>query len=439
MWVEEISLDNIKCFDKQSIRTGSTKQSCPWVTFLGENGTGKSTVLQALALLMAGPEGAAQLLKPLGWLKDENRPGKMTIRLHQGENDPGQYGGEKKERKVFQYTFYVTGEQRQLINNKVFTEPIIAEDTNSRAIPWLRENALLPKGKGWFGAGYGAFRRLTRSNRIIVPSLQQPLRYTNFYSQFKEDEALEAFETWLVYLDYRISKSDDKLAEKQKIWGIKAINELLPEGNEFDSIDENGRIWFKTGTSKVSTVALSDGFRSIMALAGDLIWRLIEAFPESNNPLLEEGVVLIDELDIHLHPTWQRNIAGLLRRTFPHIQFIMATHSPLVAASAGEDAVTYRFYRKEGNVEIDRIQNIHLMSVDQILQSDAFGLVSAFSPETQQKIDRYYSLKRKRSLNDAERKELQQTIPFMETALGYKAEESETEKKLNEFIKEHWR
>jgi predicted ATP-binding protein involved in virulence len=113
----------------------------------------------------------------------------------------------------------------------------------------------------------------------------------------------------------------------------------------------------------VSTVALSDGFRSIMALAGDLIWRLIEAFPESNNPLLEEGVVLIDELDIHLHPTWQRNIAGLLRRTFPHIQFIMATHSPLVAASAGEDAVTYRFYRKEGNVEIERIQNIHLMKI----------------------------------------------------------------------------
>lgn len=438
MWVEEISLDNIKCFDKQTIRTGSDNKPYPWVTFLGENGTGKSTVLQAIALLLAGPEGAAQLLKPLGWLKEESKPGKMTLRLHQGKNDPGQYGGEKKERKIFQYTFYVTGEQRQTINNKVFTEPVITEDTNNRIMSWLRENALLPKGKGWFGAGYGAFRRLTRSNRILVPSLQQPLRYTNFYSQFREDESLEAFETWLVYLDYRISKNNDRLAKKQKQWGINAINQLLPDGNQFDSIDANGRILFKTGNSKVSTVALSDGFRSVMALAGDLIWRLIEAFPESSNPLNESGVVLIDELDIHLHPTWQRDIAGLLRQTFPHIQFIMATHSPLVAASAGEDAVTYRFFRKDNNVEIERIQNIHLMSVDQILRSDAFGLVSAFSPETQQKIDRYYSLKRKRSLNDAEKRELQQTIPFMETALGYKAEESETEKKLTEFIKEHW-
>jgi hypothetical protein len=388
---------------------------------------------------MAGPEGASQLLKPVGWLKEEAKPGKLTLSLHQGVNDPGLFGGKKKERKMFRYTFYITGEQKQTINNKVFTEPGISEDTNSRAIPWLRENALLPKGKGWFGAGYGAFRRLTRSNRILVPSLQQPLRYTNFYSQFREDEALEAFETWLVYLDYRISKSEDKLAGKQKKWGIEAINQLLPAGNQFDSIDENGRIWFKTDGTKVSTVALSDGFRSIMALAGDLIWRLIEAFPESNNPLKEEGVVLIDELDIHLHPTWQRDIASLLRRTFPNLQFIMATHSPLVAASAGGDAVTYRFFRQEGKVEIEKIENIHMKSVDQILQSDAFGLVSAFSPETQQKIDSYYALKRKRDLNESEKEELQLSIPFIEMALGYKADESDTEKKLTDYIKQHWK
>ncbi|MDX2247972.1 MAG: AAA family ATPase [Bacteroidia bacterium] len=441
MWIEELTLDNIKCFEKQTIRLGSSKTAYPWVTFLGENGTGKSTVLQTLALLLAGPEGATQLIKPLGWLKQENRPGKMTTRLHQGTNDPGVYRGELKERKVFQYTFYITGEERLTINNKVFTEPVITEDTNSKIIPWLRENALLPKGKGWFGAGYGAFRRLTRNNRILVPSLQQPLRYTNFYSQFREEEALEAFETWLVYLDYKISKSDgkDELATRQQAWGIEAINKLLPEGNRFDSIDSNGRIWFITGNTKVSTIALSDGFRSIMAMAGDLVWRLIEAFPDSSNPLEEEGVVLIDELDIHLHPTWQRNIAGLLRQTFPCLQFIMATHSPLVAASAGEDAVTYRFYREGNQIEVESIKNIHLMSVDKILKSDAFGLVSAFSPETQAKIDRYYSLKRKSKLTDKEKQEIQLTLPFVEGALGYGVAESEMEKSMETFIKENWK
>jgi len=358
----------------------------------------------------------------------------MTVRLHQGSHDPGQYGGDKKERKVFQFTFHITGTETIRINNKVFTEPAIIEDTNSRALPWLRENALLPKGKGWFGAGYGAFRRLTRESKIIVPSLQTPLRYTNFFTQFREDQALEAFESWMIYLDYRISKSSDLLAQKQKEWGIKAIYKLLPIGNTFDSIDNNAGIWFNVQGSKVATVSLSDGFRSVLALAGDLVWRLIEAFPQSQDPLAEQGVVLIDELDIHLHPAWQRTIAGLLREIFPGIQFIMATHSPLVAAGAGEDAVTYRFYKKNDSTVVEQIRNIHAKSVDQILQSDAFGLVSAFSEVTQKKIDRYYTLKRKKKLNSAERHELQIAIPFVQEALGIEAEESETEKKLNAYI-----
>lgn len=441
MWIELLSVENVKCFEKQTIRFGSTKEAYPWITLLGENGTGKSTILQAIAIMIAGPEGANQLLKPEGWLKSQTKPGKLTMRLHQGINDPGLFGGDKKERKVFQYTLYVTGGSELTINNKVFTEPVITEDTNSKTLPWLRQNALLPKGKGWFGAGYGAFRRLTRNNsRIIVPSLQTPSRFTNFFSQFKEDDALEAFETWMVYLDYKISKSnEDKLAQRQKEWSIKAFNQLLPEGNSFDSIDTDGRIWFNVNGEKVSTVALSDGFRSVLALSGDLVWRLINAFPESENPLDEQGVVLIDELDIHLHPTWQRTIAGLLRKTFPNIQFIMATHSPLVAAGAGEDAITYRFYRKEDKTLIDQITNIHTKSVDDILRSDAFNLVSVYSPQTQEKIDRYYSLKKKSKLNTKEKHELQAVIPFIESALGYDVIESETEKSLKEFIKNNWK
>lgn len=437
MWIESLSIENIKCFEKQNIRLGTTKELYPWVTLLGENGTGKSTVLQALAIMLAGPEGANQLLKPEGWLKDGGKRGSLNVSIHQGEKDPGMFGGEKKERKKFSYTLYVTGNDIITINNKTYTEPVFIENTsNTKSLSWLRQNALLPKGKGWFAAGYGAFRRLTRSSRIIVPSLQTPSRLTNFFTQFRENEPLEAFETWMVYLDYRITKSNDKLAVKQKEWSIKAINQLLPEGNSFDSIDADGRIWFNVNDEKVSTVALSDGFRSVLALSGDLVWRLINSFPDSKNPLEEQGVVLIDELDIHLHPSWQRTIAGLLRQTFPNIQFIMATHSPMVAAGAGEDAVTYRFYRDGDNTIVEEVENLYAKSVDEILQSPAFNLVSTYSPETQEKIDKYYSLKKQLKRTPQQEAELQQVIPFVESVLGYNSEtDNQLISELSSFIK----
>lgn len=438
MWVETVHLENIKCFEKTAIRLGTKKTPYPWVTLLGENGSGKSTILQALALLLAGPEGAALLYqRPEGWLRQESYPGKISARFHQDDADFGQFGGEKKERKVFQYTLYVTGSQKLTINNKVFTEPVITEDTNSRVLPWLREHAFLSKGNvGWFGVGYGAFRRLTREgSRILVPSLQEPLRHTNFITQFDENRPLEAFEQWLVFLDYRISKDADTQAQRHFDLAVNAFNSLLPDGNRFDSIDSNGRIWFRSGNVNVPTTTISDGFRSVLGLAGDLIWRIITAFPDSDAPLKESGVVLIDELDIHLHPSWQRNIANVLRSSFPALQFIMATHSPIVAAGAGKDAVTYRCFLRDGMISVEHIENVHSYNVDRILQSPAFGLVSAYSEEAQNDIDRYYALKRKRRRSAGEEQELQLVIPTVERALGYGA--SEADERLDRYIKEH--
>lgn len=435
MWIEEVTLENIKCFDSETIRLGSKDSPYPWVTFIGENGTGKSSVLQAIGLLLSGPEGANQLLKPEGWLRDETRSGRIGANIHQGPNDPGQYGGDKKERKNFQFSYYITGMEPIRVNNAEYLEPLIIPDPKSRTISWLRSNAFQPKGIGWFGAGYGAFRRLTRANRILVPALQTPLRHTNYISQFKEDQPLEAFESWMVYLDYQISKSNSKLATKQLEWGKAAFDSLLPDGNSFKRVDTNGHIWFDTPQGEVRSVALSDGFRSVLALAGDLIWRLIEAFPESENPLEEQGVVLIDELDIHLHPTWQRSIAGLLRKTFPKIQFIMATHSPLVAAGAGSDAKTFKFTHNGSITTISKVDNIYAKSVDEILKSSAFGLVSEYSIETQNQLDTYLRLKDKRNRTKKEENQFQMTIPFAREALGPNLESSIFEQKLDEFLK----
>ena len=79
---------------------------------------------------------------------------------------------------------------------------------------------------------------------------------------------------------------------------------------------------------------LSQGEKSLMALVGDIARRLAMMNPGLENPLQGEGIVLIDEIDLHLHPQWQRGIIQRLRNTFPHCQFLLTTHSPLVISDA---------------------------------------------------------------------------------------------------------
>lgn len=412
MLVGEMSLENIRCFEKINIKF----QNYRWITLLSQNGSGKSTILQALALLLAGPEGALKLApRPVGWLRDEEQAGKISIRVHQSDNDPGKFGSERIT-KSFGYSYFITGEKRLTVRSKTYTEPGVHEHVEKR-LTWLRQNAYVSKGTGWFAVGYGAFRRLTRLSQTIVPSLGPQARFTNFITQFNEDEPLSAFEQWMVYLDYRIAKEKDKESTRQKELGIAAINKLLPESVKYDSVTAEGRILFDVDGMKVPTISLSDGYRSVLALAGDLVWRLIQAFPESKDPLKEEGIVLIDELDIHLHPMWQRDIAGWLRQQFPNLQFIVATHSPLIAAGAGDQALTLRFALKDGKSVVEPVKNISTMNVDRILQSEAFGLVSPYSPQTQQKIDRYDDLLRRgAAATKKERAELEQLSFFMKEA-----------------------
>jgi AAA domain, putative AbiEii toxin, Type IV TA system/AAA domain len=441
MWVEELRIENIRCFEDATLRftNGSGNNAYPWITFLSENGGGKSTALQALGLLLAGPEGAQKLLpRPLGWLRDESGAGKISIRIHQDLEDPGSHG-EKKKRHAFSYSYSITGSVPLRINHQLYTEPSIVPAGQS-ILTWLRASAFPSKGEGWFAVGYGAFRRLTRSSQIIVPSLEPQARFTNFTTQFDEAEPLSHFERWLVYLDYKIAKTMDAEAKKQKDLGIKAINRLLPENTRFDSVSSEGRILFEVDGQIVPTIALSDGYRSILALAGDLVWRLIQAFPRSADPLKEQGVVLIDELDIHLHPIWQRDIASRLREQFPNLQFFVATHSPLIAAGAGEDALTLRFGFEGGRSVVQQVGNVAAMNVDRILESEAFGLVSPYSPQTHRKIERYDVLTRKGSRRtNIENAEYQNLLEFMNEArpIGGPPEPGSLEAKVDHYLAEN--
>ena len=224
-------------------------------------------------------------------------------------------------------------------------------------------------------------------------------------------------------------------AEQHYQLAVDALNALLPEGTAFHSVDPKG-IWYTINGNKVSASHLSDGFRSIIALVGDLIWRLMHTYPDSEDPLKETGVVLIDELDIHLHPKWQRQIAGDLQRTFPNLQFIVTTHSPLVAAGAGKDAVTYQLELDEqGKTQIEQIEGIYAWNMDRILKSEAFDLDSPYSEETSKAIADYNFLKGLTERTAKQEKELEELLPIVKMALADWGGTSAKKEKIKQLFK----
>ena len=245
----------------------------------------------------------------------------------------------------------------------------------------------------------------------------------------------------MVYLDYRLAKdTSDKEAEKMKKIGEEAIIKLLPGDVKIAGVTTAGLIEVLVDDQKVPTISLSDGFRSVIALAGDLIWRLLQAFPDLDDPTQASGVVLIDELDIHLHPSWQREIAGWLQQVFPNLQFFVATHSPLVAAGAGQEALTLRLNIVDGQLQIGEIPYIDLAAdVDRTLRSPAFGLQSTYSPPTEKKIQRYHELKRKNgNLASGERQEYEQLQLFMKEVqpFGDRVNPNSLDARIDAFLEE---
>ena len=108
----------------------------------------------------------------------------------------------------------------------------------------------------------------------------------------------------------------------------------------------------KSGSGKPETLALdqlSGGYRIMLALAADLARRMAQGNPHQDNPLTSEAIVLIDEVELHLHPSWQQRVLADLLRTFPNAQFIVSTHSPQVLTTVRPEHII-SLQREDGHI-----------------------------------------------------------------------------------------
>ncbi len=239
-----------------------------------------------------------------------------------------------------------------------------------------------PSGLELFSVyGYGATRR------IGTASLSETGDSDPCATLFDENCALLNAEEWLLQADYAAAKSNDQIAAQRRDRIKNILIRLLPDVTDLRIETSAGKTAFVEALTPFGWVkvrSLSSGYRSVVAWMVDLASRLFERYPNSQDPLAEPAVVLVDQIDLLLHPKWKRELVQTLTTIFQNTQFIVTAHSPLIVQAATEAKIV--LLRREGDhVVIDnRPDSVRGWRLDQIISSDLFENLGTRDPKTEE-------------------------------------------------------
>ncbi len=344
MYVKSLHFENLRGFQQLKFDLERPDGSyAGWTVFVGGNSSGKSTILRGIALALMGPESGGRLMgSTAGWISKGQVKASSIVSLRWDRSldrfkSGGASPGESFDAGV---RWFVEKKGDEIANFRA------VEKRNARGgrIQTPERGPWAPNSFGWFAAGYGPMRRLTGSSSEAMRFSVSKEVDSRFATLFREDAALSESEEWLRRMHARglESKSDDI---RKVLDGVQALlgDGLLPHGMKISRITVD-HVFVTDGRGvELPMRDISDGCRSIYATILDLVHGLYEVYgadqlfatDKDKHPIVDRpGVVIIDEIEAHLHPSWQRDIPEWLKRHFPRIQFLVSSHSPLIAQAA---------------------------------------------------------------------------------------------------------
>lgn len=206
--------------------------------------------------------------------------------------------------------------------------------------------------------------------------------FRTFFEWFRNQEDFEN--------QIKIEKKDFTYTDRSLEATRRAITSMLPELSNIRISRKPLRMCATKYGKTLSMEQLSDGEKCALAMFGDLARRLSIANPSLSNPLDGEGIVLIDEIELHMHPSWQRNIIPILKKTFPNIQFIVTTHSPLVLGELDDSFNVFQLNQTENDLLVTMMNpakyDANLVLEDWMGTKSVSSEVSELEKEIMQKV-----------------------------------------------------
>ena len=371
MYLQSLSLSQLRCFAEATVdlqypgRTGDSPEFPNVNLILGNNGAGKTTLLKAISLAVLSPIIESSGFVPYHLVRRyqshfmESAMIEATILLHpqDTQNNAQSSSGPVK--------------LSLSIKKNHDIEQLRPRLSPAREQTHLWDKMYDNKSSAFLLLGYGANRRVEPSKTFdnSLRSKTRLLRYQRVASLFEEQMTLVPLSRWLP--EY---KDKDQGRHKQV---IHLINRLLPEGTKVQDANEENEYLFKHKGVTIPFSAMSDGYRAYIGWISDLLYHICMGCPPGRKLVESRGIVLVDEIDLHIHPEWQRTVVSRIAKALPLLQFVFTTHSPIIAGMLETVNLYVTESSSRGIARVSQLEeDIHGLNANQILLSSYFSLKS---------------------------------------------------------------
>jgi predicted ATP-binding protein involved in virulence len=330
MRIDKITLQNFRCFEQLEVDFLPN-----FNVIIGNNGTGKSSLMEAISMSVSGfflgIDDASQrkfLNNDMRYINFHNKPEyQFPLNVSSwGEVNHQKISWAVSKQSKGDKTRYEDSVQIKAIGRDLQSKVRNGEEVELPIIAYFGANRL-----------WGNVEKDNEQEEKNLIETELKSRLDTYKNALRPVAHYEFVKQW--FKNKELAAMQVKIRENRDLPDVlvvkKAVSNCIENCKDvYYSLEIDALVMQMTDGRIIRWNNLSDGQRNMLAMVADIAYRCINLNPHlGGNALESAGIVLIDELDVHLHPNWQKKVVKMLKSTFPNIQFIVTTHSPLILHS----------------------------------------------------------------------------------------------------------